>query len=137
MNVMRCGYCGLTFGMGEIHQCATPPPRGSGTVWTLPETQRHGDPRFYKLLDELADLHSRKSHDYTPEGDPLQNFKRAEKFGVQPWKGCLVRMGDKFGRLEQLASGKTAQNESLRDTLVDLAVYSLLCVLLLDESSSK
>ena len=96
---------------------------------------RHGDPRFYRLLEELGTLHSKKSHDYTPADDPLANFKRAERFGVPAWKGALVRMGDKWGRLEQLASGKTAQNESLRDTLIDLSVYSLLCILLLDEAS--
>ena len=95
---------------------------------------RHGDPRFYKLLDEIGELHSRKSYDYTPEGDPLANFKRSEKMGVPAWKSCLIRMGDKFGRLEQLASGKDAKNESMRDTLIDLAVYSLLCVVLRDEN---
>lgn len=95
---------------------------------------RHGDPRFYKLLEEIAELHSKKSYDYTPAGDPLANFKRSEKLGVPAWKGCLVRMGDKQGRIEQLASGKDPQNESLRDSLIDNAVYSLLCVLLLEDA---
>lgn len=43
-------------------------------------------------------------------------------------------MGDKQGRIEQLASGKDPQNESLRDSLIDNAVYSLLCVLLLEDA---
>lgn len=95
---------------------------------------RHGDPRFYDLLNEIASLHSSKSHDYTPDGDPLANFHRSERFGVPAWKGALVRIGDKLGRLEQLASGKDPKNESLRDTLVDTAVYALLCVLLLEDA---
>lgn len=96
---------------------------------------RHGDPRFYRLLEEIAALHSTKSHDYTPEGDPLANFKRSERIGVPAWKGCLVRIGDKMGRIEQLASGKAPKNESLRDSLIDTAVYSLLCILLLDDAT--
>lgn len=95
--------------------------------------KRHGDPRFYQLLEEIGNLHSKKSYDYTPAGDPLANFKRSEKLGVPAWKGCLVRMGDKFGRIEQLASGKEPQNESLRDSLIDTAVYALLCCLLLED----
>lgn len=100
-------------------------------------SDRHGDPRFYQLLEEIADLHSRKSHDYTPADDPLANFKRSERIGIPAWKGTLVRMGDKWGRIEQLASGKEPKNESLRDTLIDMAVYSLLNVILLDESTRK
>lgn len=95
---------------------------------------RHGDPRFYGLLSEIAALHARKSFDYTPAGDPLANFHRSERFGVPAWKGALVRIGDKLGRLEQLASGKEPANESMRDTLVDTAVYALLTVLLLEDA---
>lgn len=109
---------------------------GDGPMqWIYAQPKRHGDPRFYALLEEIAALHSGKSHDYTPAGDPLANFKRAERFGVPAWKGALIRMGDKFGRLEQLGgNGKTPANESMRDTLIDLAVYALLCVLLLDDA---
>ncbi len=96
-------------------------------------SDRHGDPRFYALLDELAALHSRKSHDYAPKDQPFANFTRARMLGVEPWRGVLVRMGDKFSRLEQLASGKDALNESMRDSLVDLAVYALICVLLRED----
>jgi hypothetical protein len=44
-------------------------------------------------------------------------------------------MSDKWSRIEQLAGGKTAKNESLRDSLVDLAVYALIDVLLLEDES--
>jgi len=97
-------------------------------------TERLGDPRFYALLDEISALHSRKSHDYAPHDDPLANFHRSERFGIPAWKGTLVRMGDKWSRLEQLASGKDPKNESLRDTLIDLAVYALIDVLLLEDA---
>lgn len=94
---------------------------------------RYGDPRFYTLLDEIADLHSRKNHDYAKTDEPLSNFHKSRDLGVEPWRGVLVRMSDKYSRLEQLAGGKLPQNESLRDTLIDLAVYSLICILLKED----
>jgi hypothetical protein len=97
------------------------------------EAERYGDPRFYQLLEEIAELHSRKNHDYAKTGEPLSNFTRSRALGVEPWRGVLVRMSDKWSRIEQLASGKTAKNESLRDSLVDLAVYALIDVLLLED----
>ncbi len=98
-------------------------------------TDKHGDPRFYKLLDEIADLHSRKNHDYAKTEEPLSNFHRSTALGVEPWRGVLVRMSDKWSRIEQLAGGKIAKNESLRDSLVDLAVYALIDVLLMEDAA--
>ena len=67
----------------------------------------HGDPRFYALLEEIASLHSRKNHDYAPDDDPLYNFRRAARVGVEPWRGVLTRMTDKWSRIEELSKGKT------------------------------
>ena len=98
------------------------------------ESGLHGSPRFYALLEELAELHSRKNHDYAATADPLSNLRMAETFGVPAWKGVLVRMSDKWSRITQLVSGKQPKNESLKDSLLDLAVYSLLTIVLLEES---
>lgn len=96
--------------------------------------RRFGDPRFYKLLDEIATLHSDKNHDYSPSNDPLHNFRRTNRIGVEPYIGILCRMVDKWSRIEELSKcGKIAKNESLRDSLIDNAVYSLIAVLLLEE----
>jgi hypothetical protein len=96
------------------------------------------NPAFHKLLDEIRTTHDAKSNDYAADDDPLSNLRRADRFGVPPHIGVMVRMSDKWGRLEQLASGKKAPKyESVRDTLVDLANYALLAVLLLDERESS
>lgn len=92
---------------------------------------------FDKLIQEIQLLHDSKNQDYAADADPLSNFRRAEAFGVPAWKGILVRLSDKWSRIEQLANGKTPKNESLRDSLIDNAVYSLLCVLLLDEAQKR
>lgn len=98
----------------------------------MPE-DRYGDPRFYTLLEEIAALHSRKNHDYAKTAEPLSNFHRSRDLGVEPWRGVLIRMSDKWSRIEQLSGGKVAKNESLRDSLIDLAVYALIDVLLLED----
>lgn len=95
------------------------------------------NPAFHALLDEIRALHDSKSHDYTPEADPLANLRRCEAFGIPAWQGVLIRLTDKWSRLEQLANGKTPKHESMRDTLIDNAVYSLLAILLLDETQPK
>lgn len=91
------------------------------------------NPKFAELLQELQDLHERKNHDYAADSDPLSNFKAAAALGVEPWRGVLVRMSDKWSRIQQLSGGKQAKNESLRDSLIDLSAYALLAILLLDD----
>lgn len=98
--------------------------------------ERHGDQRFYELLEKLADVHSSKNHDYAQSDDPFSNFRKCEAFGIPAWKGVLTRMSDKWSRLEQLSGGKDAKNESIDDTLIDLAVYSLICLLLKQDADS-
>lgn len=93
------------------------------------------NPAFNRLIEEVLALHNDKNHDYAEDADPMSNFRRAERFGVEAWRGILIRMSDKWSRIEQLTSGKTPKNESLRDSLIDNAVYSLLAVLLLDEQN--
>lgn len=98
---------------------------------------KRGHPRFYELIKEICELHDRKNADYARDDDPLSNFRRAEAFGIPAWKGVLVRMSDKWSRIEELSGGKTAQNESLRDSLIDLAVYALIDVILLEATTTK
>ena len=91
------------------------------------------NPAFIELIEEIKRLHESKNHDYAQDADPLSNLRRSEAFGVPAWKGVLVRLTDKWSRIEQLAGGKTPKHESLRDSLIDNAVYSLLAIILLDE----
>jgi hypothetical protein len=91
----------------------------------------YGHPMFYKLLDRMADLHSRKNHDYAGQ-DPLSNLKSSLRLGLSPFLGVLVRLQDKWSRLEQFArSGQLmVKDETVEDTLMDIAVYSLLGIIL-------
>jgi hypothetical protein len=93
------------------------------------------NPSFDALLKEIGDLHDSKNHDYSEQDDPLSNLRRSERFGVPAFQGVLVRLSDKWARIEQLAGGKSPKHESLRDSLIDSAVYALLAVVLLDEEA--
>jgi hypothetical protein len=69
--------------------------------------------------DTLVKLLIRKQRDYGHE-----NIRR---FGRQ---GLMVRMHDKIARLENLVSGnKTPENESVFDTVCDIAGYSAIGIM--------
>ena len=94
----------------------------------------HGHPRFYELLDYIADLHDRKNSNYASDGDPLSNLRLCESFGVPATIGTMVRMSDKWSRLTELTKGKQDRvGESMTDTLMDMAIYSLLEIILIEE----
>lgn len=69
---------------------------------------------------ELADLLVRKNHDY---GDSF-----SQQYGKYGLMSALIRMDDKMRRLETLqqAESKAQVDESIGDTLLDLAGYALL-----------
>ncbi|MBW2135765.1 MAG: DUF1599 domain-containing protein [Deltaproteobacteria bacterium] len=93
-----------------------------------------GHPLFYDLLEKMADLHARKNANYADPTDPLSNLRRCERLGISPFMGVLVRLQDKWSRIENLARGVPDRvGESLEDTLMDNAVYSLLAIILLRE----
>ena len=100
---------------------------------------KYGHPRFYEILEKMAALHSRKNHDYSGTDDPLKNLHAVEKIGITPFMGVLVRLQDKWSRLEQFANSGTmlVKDESVIDTLMDNAVYSLLAIILLEEEKAK
>ena len=97
----------------------------------------NGHPGFYELLKTMADIHSRKNGNYAKASDALSNFRLSNELGIDPFKGCLIRMSDKWSRICQLSKGvPDLVGESLEDTLIDLANYSLISILLLREKRS-
>lgn len=97
--------------------------------------------RYINLLDEMKDLHIRKNAGYSgaDNPDPWANFRMAQEFGVSPFKGCLVRMSDKYIRVTNLVRSPDNEQvgESIKDTLKDLAAYSLIALCLLEEEDAK
>lgn len=90
--------------------------------------QRHGSPTFYLLLEEMAETHDRKSHDYAHNSNPSGNYHFAglvaNLFSHSPEDaGFAGRMAEKIYRLSVLEGGrKQPKNESIDDTERDIAV---------------
>jgi hypothetical protein len=92
--------------------------------------------RFLDLLDEMRRLHESKSQDYGSETDPLANIRQGAEFvGIEPWRGCMVRIADKVQRLKTFCRTGRLVHEGVRDTLLDLSAYSLLAIVLFDEGN--
>lgn len=104
-----------------------------------PDPARSGHPEFYRLLDIMADIHSKKNKDYG-NGNPLGNFMDAAGLGVTPFKGVLVRMSDKWARIRSLVNKDgvgAVVDESIEDTLIDLANYAILAVVIRRETQGN
>lgn len=87
--------------------------------------------KFKALTTEMADTYERKNADY---GDSYG--ESLNEFGII---AGVVRMGDKFNRLKSLSKNqrRRVKDESLRDTLLDLANYAIMSVMWLDGQPTK
>jgi len=89
--------------------------------------------KFNDLLEDIAKLHDKKNTDYASVEDPLKNLKGCTRLGLSPLTGTVIRMQDKWQRIENYFLNGNLVNESVRDAFIDNAVYSLMAVLILDE----
>jgi hypothetical protein len=84
---------------------------------------------FSEALDnkfvEAQGLLLKKHKDYGP--------KNISQSPGSPINGLRVRMHDKLARINHLYdNGATPENESLRDSFIDLANYSIIALMVLD-----
>jgi hypothetical protein len=79
--------------------------------------------QMMKVQAEGLELFKKKNQDY---GDAFATYGTI---------GVLVRMSDKIFRLQSITKSSLTlvNNESIRDTLIDLHNYSAMAIMLLDE----
>ena len=89
--------------------------------------------RHQQICDELNQLYAKKNHDY---GDSFHQTYVEEGLAM-----TRIRLGDKFSRfktLSRLSADDSGQqqvtDESIRDTLMDLANYALMTILEMEEN---
>lgn len=84
----------------------------------------------WELCRELQELYHRKNLDY---GDSF-HLSFLEEGLAMP----RIRLGDKYLRFKTLTSGEKQRvsDESIRDTLIDLANYSIMTIMELDQAMS-
>ena len=77
-----------------------------------------------KIQGEARALFERKNADY------------GDAFACYGPVGVLVRIGDKLSRCASVSESGVvlAENESLRDTLIDIHNYSAMAIMLMDEA---
>jgi actin-related protein len=82
---------------------------------------------FEEVLDEMATLHRKKNHDY---GDSFATLFK--DFGLAY---SVPRIYEKATRLKTLLKAKNEVNESIRDTLLDIASYAVMTIVELDNNN--
>ena len=97
--------------------------------------------RFRQVTEYMNGLTAKKNADYAGPGNPFQNFNLIEIITsgrVSTSAGILVRMTDKLQRFANLlAKPPAVVSEAIEDTLLDLAVYSIIEYLWLTSSKSE
>lgn len=108
-------------------------PRGSRAPLFLEEHMNREE--YFKLHEEftkrMGEITRAKNADYTGAAgdDPFANFNRVASLGVcSTEQGFMVRMLDKYMRINSFVQKGVLQvkDESVEDTLLDLANYCLL-----------
>ena len=86
--------------------------------------------RFKQITDEMVKLYERKNSDYGSS-----NHDTYMKYGAVAY---LVRMEDKINRVRSLVqnNNQKVEDEKIHDSLVDLANYSILMLLELEEDKN-
>jgi hypothetical protein len=97
-------------------------------------TQEEYLKKFHEITDQMLKLTTAKNHDYAREDEALANFK---EFGAV---GVLVRISDKLQRIKNALWFKrnfVVADENIEDTMMDLAIYSVIMLILLQNERQE
>ena len=101
-------------------------------------TKEEQEKAFEDMVAKMRATLLSKGDDYANE-DRLSNFKLAGAVsGLNAELNCLSLISTKVARLGVLLHDKTPKNESVEDSVLDLANYAvLLSMILIDREKSK
>jgi len=94
------------------------------------EIMESDNSKFGKVLSEMFDTYKKKNADY---GNSFS--ETIQEFGYIP---AVARINDKLKRVKNMVKGNemNIKDESLRDNLMDVAVYSVLTIIELDNGTN-
>lgn len=102
------------------------------------EGLRPGSREFVSTLDELKNLHLKKTLDYGVDEDALSNIRQsADVVNMPPWAGCILRISDKMHRLKAFFRRGRCEFDGVEDTLKDIASYAAIALVLYREEESR
>lgn len=85
---------------------------------------------FMGITTNMAKTYAAKNHDY---GNSFE--QSCDKFGII---ASVVRLGDKMNRIESLTTKEAeVKDESIKDTLLDLANYAIMTVMWLNQQPKE
>ena len=85
---------------------------------------------FVDITTNMAKTYAAKNQDY---GNSFE--QSCNKFGII---ASVVRLGDKMNRIESLAVNEAkVKDESIKDTLLDLATYSIMTLMWLNKVNKE
>lgn len=85
---------------------------------------------FMAITHDMAKTYAAKNHDY---GNSFE--QSLDKFGII---ASVVRLGDKMNRIESLTKKDAkVKDESIKDTLLDLANYCIMTVMWVDKQKNN
>lgn len=88
-------------------------------------------PEFKKTLDQMNKIHERKNNDYASNSNPFSNFDVSEyilNLFKNPRDQAFVwPIATKLARLSNILNNpRIPDNESVEDSLIDIANYAIL-----------
>lgn len=93
------------------------------------------------LADKMKEIIRSKNEDYAGHGEAFTNFNQIElitKGMISREMGTVVRMTDKLSRVVRLLNAENqVADEKIEDTLMDLANYSMLLIIMLKEKKNE
>ena len=106
--------------------------------WNPPTPKyRPGTDSFVAVLEELRSLHMRKTMDYGVDEDALANIRNsADVINVPAYAGCVLRMADKMQRLRSFFRRGEVEFDGVEDTLLDIAAYAAIALVVYREHAS-
>lgn len=101
------------------------------------EGLRPGSREFVDVLDEIKNLHLRKTLDYGVDEDALSNIREsADVVNMPAWAGAILRISDKMHRLKAFFRRGHCEFDGVEDTLKDIASYAAIALVLHREESA-
>jgi hypothetical protein len=96
-------------------------------------TRETQETHFEDFTGEMKRVLFRKGNDYAGK-DRLSNFKLAGAIiNLTPEQQCLSLISTKVARLGNLINSQNPENESLHDSVLDLANYAVLLSMILKD----
>jgi hypothetical protein len=101
-----------------------------------PKFEKDKIDKFIELLD-IENPHPSSRRYYGADHDPFANIRSSMDFGTPGWIGAFIRLNDKIIRIKNFAKRRQLANESVEDSMRDIAVYALIGLVMYEEESKS